>query len=201
MTQIQIIYLIGGFAGLLLIAVVVLLVVRSRLQAELASLKRFAEMEKAALEEKAAAARQQLEDVRSELAKVEDQLDRRREAASQLEAQKAALEQTAARIPVLEEALEKSRNGLEKHHAVNLTLEKQLSQLATQLDAERRQSEEKIALLNDARQRLTNEFKVLAEQILEEKGKTFADRSKAQMDGLIGPLREQLGDFKKRVED
>jgi DNA recombination protein RmuC len=201
MTQIQIIYLIGGFAGLLLLAVVVLLVVRSRLQAELASLKRFAEMEKAALEEKAAAARQQLEDVRSELAKVEDQLDRRREAASQLEAQKAALEQTAARIPVLEEALEKSRNGLEKHHAVNLTLEKQLSQLATQLDAERRQSEEKIALLNDARQRLTNEFKVLAEQILEEKGKTFADRSKAQMDGLIGPLREQLGDFKKRVED
>ena len=201
MTQIQIIYLIGGLAGLLLIAVVALLVVRSRLRGDLAALTRFAELEKATQEEKLAATRQQLEAVRTELTEVEDLLDQRREAMSQLQAQKAALEQTAARIPVLEEALEKSRSGVEKHHAVNLTLEKQLSQLTTQLDAERRQSEEKIALLNDARQRLTNEFKVLAEQILEEKGKTFADRNKAQMDGLIGPLREQLGDFKKRVED
>ena len=29
----------------------------------------------------------------------------------------------------------------------------------------------------------------------EEKGKTFSERSKAQMDGLIGPLREQLGEL------
>jgi DNA recombination protein RmuC len=84
---------------------------------------------------------------------------------------------------------------------VNLSLEKRLSELSTRLDAERRQAEEKLALLNDARERLTNEFKVLADRILEEKGKTFADRNKAQMDGLISPLREQLGDFKKRVED
>ena len=201
MTQIQIVYLIGGAAGLLLVAAIVLLVVRSRLKANLAAMARLGEMEKAALEEKLASVRHQLETVRTDLAAVEGQLDKRRDAMAELEAQKAALAQTVTRIPVLEEALEKSRYGQEQLNVVNLSLEKKLSERSTQLDAERRHAEEKIALLNDARERLTNEFKVLAERILEEKGKTFADRNKTQMDGLIGPLREQLGNFKKRVED
>ena len=201
MTQIQIVYLIGGAAGLLLVATIALLVVRSRLKADLAAMVRLGEMEKAALEEKLASVRQQLETVQTELAAVDGRLDQRRDAVAELEAQKAALVQTVTRIPVLEASLEKSRYGQEQLNAVNLSLEKKLSELSTQLDAERRQAQEKIALLNDARERLTVEFKVLAERILEEKGKTFADHNKAQMDGLIGPLREQLGDFKKRVED
>ena len=198
MTPIQIIYLSAGAVGLLLVA---LLVVRSRLQAELATLGRLAELEKAALEEKLTSVKQQLDAIRADLAGVTDQLGQRREAAARLEAQKAALAQTAARVPVLEDALEKSRDAVDQRNAVNLTLEKRLSQLTTQLEAERRQAEEKLALLNDARERLSNEFKVLADRILEEKGKTFTDHNKAQMDGLIGPLREQLGDFKNRVED
>jgi DNA recombination protein RmuC len=201
MTQIQLIYLIGGTAGLLLAVLIALLVVRSRLKADLDATMHLGEMEKTALEEKLASARQQLETARADLASVAGQLDQRRDAMSRLEAQKAALEQAAARIPVLEETLEKRRHAQEQLNAANLTLEKKLSETTVRLDAERRQAEEKIALLNDARERLTNEFKVLAERILEEKGRTFADRNKAQMDGLINPLREQLGDFKKRVED
>ena len=135
------------------------------------------------------------------MASVGAQLDQRRDAMAELEAQKAGLAQTVTRIPVLEESLEKSRHVQDQLNGVNLSLEKKLSELSTRLDAERRQAEEKIAVLNDARERLTVEFKVLAARILEEKGKTFADHNKAQMNGLIGPLREQLGDFKKRVED
>ena len=201
MTQIQTIYLIGGVAGLLLVAVVALLVIRSRLHADLKAQARLADVEKAALKESLSAARQQLAALQAEMAAVEDQLDKRRDAMAELEAQKAALAQTATRIPVLEDALDKRRDEQEQRVAINLSLEKKLSELSTQLEAERRQFEEKIALLNDARERLTNEFKVLAERILEEKGRTFADHNKAQMEGLISPLREQLGNFKKRVED
>ncbi len=201
MPQIQIVYLIAGVIGLLLVAVVALLVVRSRLKADLAAVVRLGEMEKAALEEKLTSARQQLEAVQTDMADVAGQLDRRRDAMAELEAQKAALVQTVSRIPVLEASLETSRHAHEQLNAVNLSLEKKLSGLSTQLEAERRQADEKIALLHDARERLTVEFKVLAERILEEKGRTFADHNKAQMDGLISPLREQLGDFKKRVED
>ncbi len=201
MTQIQIIYAIGGAAGLLLVAAIALLVGRSRLKADLAALARLADMQQTTLEEKLLSVREQLDRVRADLASVESQLDQRRDAMADLEAQKAGLAQSVTRIPVLEESLERSRRVQEQLNLANLSLEKKLSELSTRLDAERRQAEEKIALLNDARERLTVEFKVLAERILEEKGKAFADRNKTQMDGLIGPLREQLGDFKKRVED
>jgi len=201
MTQIQMIYSVSGAAGLLLVVAIGLLVVRSRLKAELTAILRLREMEELAVEEKLATSRQQLDMVRAELDMAERQLDQRRDAMADIEAQKAALAQSVKRIPELEESLERRRREREQLNGVNLSLEKKLSELTTRLDAERHQAEEKIAVLNDARERLTIEFKVLAERILEEKGKTFADRNRDQMDGLIGPLREQLGDFKKRVED
>lgn len=201
MTPNQILYLTGGGAGLLLIVAIVLAVIRSRLKADLAAAAKMTEIEKTALEEKLASAARQMVAAKTELAAYEDRLEQSRATRVQLEAEKAALTQTAARIPELETSLEKSRGEIERLAAVNLSLEKKLAEVSTQLEGERRQAEEKIALLNDARERLTNEFKVLADRIMEEKGKTFSERSKAQMDGLIGPLREQLGDFKKRVED
>lgn len=201
MTQIQIIYLIGGAAAILLAAMIALLVIRSRLRFDLAAVTHAGEMERAALEASLASVRQQLGTLQADLTRSEDQLDDRRDAVSALEAQKAALAQLASRVPVVEDSLEKSRDRQEQLNLVNLTLEKKLSELTTQLDAERRQADEKIAVLNDARERLTVEFKLLAEQILEEKGRIFADHNKNQMDGLIDPLREQLGNFRKRVED
>ncbi len=197
----QIIYLVSGMAALLLIAVVVLVGVRMRLKADLDSMTRLWEVERAGLEAQVADSRQQQETLRAERVAVSDALDRRRDELVDAEVRNAALAKTAERIPVLEQALEKEKQVQESLRADKLDLEKRLSQLSTTLDAERRQFDEKIALLNDARQRLTVEFKLLAEQILDEKGKTFAENSKAQMDGLITPLREQLGDFKKRVED
>ena len=156
MTDLELAYLIGGAAGLVLGALLAILICRSRSRSDAAAMARLVEVEKGALAEK--------------LAFVE-----------------AALQERAAE--------------LEAHRGATLELEKELTALATQLEAERRQGAEKIAVLDDARQRLTNEFKVLADRILESQSRTFAERSQRQMDGLIGPLRQQLGDFKKRVED
>jgi septal ring factor EnvC (AmiA/AmiB activator) len=89
---------LGGAAGLLLVAAIALLVVRSRLKADLAAMARLAEMEKAALEEKWHRP-EQLETVRADLASVEAQLDQRRDAMAELEAQKAALAQTSPGFP------------------------------------------------------------------------------------------------------
>lgn len=85
--------------------------------------------------------------------------------------------------------------------ARNLDLEKQVSALSAHLENERRETHEKIALLQDARERLTVEFKLLSESIFEEKGRALSDQNQTRMDALLNPLREQLGDFKKRVED
>jgi DNA recombination protein RmuC len=75
------------------------------------------------------------------------------------------------------------------------------AELKTALEDERRQSAEKIALLNEAREQLKHEFQNLAQRIFEEKSAKFADQNRVNLDGVINPLRQQLGDFKKRVED
>lgn len=187
MTDIQFACLIAAAAGLSVGAGAALLLARARHRAALAAREALERMQTAAREQHLDDLGRQLDAVRAEL--------------SALAADNAALTRTAERIPRLEQSLEKSQASEVRLQAANLALEKRLAETTTRLDAERRQTEEKIALLGDARERLSAEFKVLADRILEEKGRIFAEHSRTQMDGLIGPLRQQLGDFKRRVED
>ncbi len=76
-----------------------------------------------------------------------------------------------------------------------------LARLETQLEEERKQSGEKLAVLSEARAQLTTEFQNLANKILEEKSKKFTDQNRANLDQVLNPLREQLGDFRRKVED
>jgi len=77
----------------------------------------------------------------------------------------------------------------------------QAGQLQTTLENERRSSAEKLALLDEAKNRLGNEFKVLANQIFEEKGKAFSEQNRSSIDEVLKPVREQLGEFRKRVDE
>ena len=76
----------------------------------------------------------------------------------------------------------------------------ELSQLETRLAGERKQAEEKLELLVEARDRLKSEFQNLANSIFDEKTKSFSEQSKAHLDLVLNPLRDQLGDFRKRVD-
>lgn len=75
------------------------------------------------------------------------------------------------------------------------------AELKTLLDQERRQADAKIALLDEARGRLKKDFEILAQRIFQEKGNQLTERHHSALNQLIDPLRTQLGDFKRRVED
>lgn len=51
------------------------------------------------------------------------------------------------------------------------------------------------------RRELTSEFKVLAQQLLEEKSKQFQREGVEGLANTLNPLRQQLSDFKTKVED
>ncbi|WP_397474683.1 DNA recombination protein RmuC [Pusillimonas sp.] len=53
--------------------------------------------------------------------------------------------------------------------------------------------------LEQSRQQLKTEFQNLANQILEEKGKTFAQTSQSSLDALLKPFREQIQGFQQRI--
>lgn len=75
------------------------------------------------------------------------------------------------------------------------------AELETRLNEERKQSTEKLALLQEAREQLGLEFQNLAHRIFEDKSRRFTDQSRANLDQLLTPFREQLKDFEKKVDD
>jgi DNA recombination protein RmuC len=76
----------------------------------------------------------------------------------------------------------------------------ELAALTATLQAERAQTREKLSLLTEARQELGDRFKTLANEILEEKSKRFAEENKQGLETLLAPLREKLGEFQLKVE-
>ncbi len=76
-----------------------------------------------------------------------------------------------------------------------------IAKLETLLTEERKHSGEKLKLLDEARVQLSAEFQNLANTILEEKSIKFAEQNQQNIDQVLKPLREQLGDFRRKVED
>ncbi len=79
-------------------------------------------------------------------------------------------------------------------------LRTELATLHETLDQERRQAGEKLALLVDARDRMTQEFKILAEDVMKTHGETFSKQNKEQIDVILTPLREKLGEFQQGIQ-
>lgn len=76
-----------------------------------------------------------------------------------------------------------------------------ISELETTLEKERESAGEKLALMEEAKQKLANEFKLLANQIFEEKGRAFSEQNRTGIDEILKPVREQLGEFRRRVDE
>ena len=76
-----------------------------------------------------------------------------------------------------------------------------IAELETLLESERQLTQEKITLLAQAEKKMTDAFENLANRIIEEKSRKFTEQNRANIGEVLTPLREQLGDFKKKIED
>lgn len=80
-------------------------------------------------------------------------------------------------------------------------LTNKIADLSAKLEAEHKQGLEKIILLNDAKEQLSDKFKTLANEILEEKSKKFIEQNQSNLGYLLEPLKNQLQEFKGKVEE
>ena len=55
--------------------------------------------------------------------------------------------------------------------------------------------------LENLQQKFTKEFELVANKILEEKTSKFTDQNKKNLDTILAPLKERIGDFQKKVEE
>jgi DNA recombination protein RmuC len=106
-------------------------------------------------------------------------------------------EKTAGRI-----AAERDSVRVELQAAIETErrLSAQVSGLKVELDKERESAAEKLALLEEAKRALANQFQALAADILENKAKTFSEGSQKELGTLLAPLQAQLREFRERVE-
>jgi DNA recombination protein RmuC len=72
--------------------------------------------------------------------------------------------------------------------------------LEATLAAERAAGEQKLTLLDEARDRMTHHFQALANEILEEKSLRFAKQNEASLGQLLDPLKSRIKEFQDKVD-
>ncbi len=153
-----------------------------------------------------AASHQGLEaDLQSRLVDAESQLKEKESEITRYRVTEAQLQERArqadSRLSELASEVQKKDARIDELHRDLAEHQASIAELTTTMNKEREVAREKLALLEEAKQKLGNEFKLLANQIFEEKGKAFSEKNRASIDEVLKPVREQLSDFRKRVDE
>lgn len=81
------------------------------------------------------------------------------------------------------------------------SLEKQLAETRTTLEEERKSAKEKLVILEEAKENLRREFENISNRIFDDKSEKFILQNKQNLDTILTPFKDQITDFKKKVED
>ncbi len=170
--------------------------IRSQLTQATADLKALTG-EKATLEEQTT----RIKPLEEELANAGQRFKDAQAALASSNERRAALEEQSLRIPALEEELRQAKQARAESESNVTRLTAEVSQLSTQLQAEIKSSQEKLTLLEEAKNTLSEQFKNVANDILEEKSKKFSEQNQTNLGQLLDPLRQQIHEFKGKVEE
>ena len=133
---------------------------------------------------------ERVEDLKSEKVRLAGQAELLQRQLAAEQALTATLEERVTRIPELEQELTGYQAAREEN-----------ARLLSALNLERRQADEKLKLLAEAREALAEQFQNLANRIFEEKGEKLVQQNVANLDTLLKPLGERLKEFQVRVEE
>ena len=119
-------------------------------------------------------------------------------AEQQLAEGKAKVETLSQELKAKEEALVQLQISSAQEIA---GLKGQLNAATEKLDTIQKLHQEQKAEAEKSKEAMKNEFKVLAESILEEKKKQFKTTNSEELDKLLAPFKQKLEDFEKTVKD
>jgi DNA recombination protein RmuC len=194
---------------LALIAVVVLvaagLLARARMRAALAQAGHAAQLALAQERERLRASEQAASLLRADLERARGEADAARQDLLRASASEAQKQQHVAslteRVADLDAKAREAARQLDLRVAELQAAHAELAQARTRADADRENLDAQVKLLQDARTSLSDQFKTLASEILEEKSKRFAEQNQQTLGTLLDPLRTQLNEFKGKVEE
>ena len=112
-------------------------------------------------------------------------------------------QQLMLKLAVVEEKLKQQENREVDYQQLQQQLiasKTDNAALQTRLEEQEKNTKEKIKLLQDAEHQLKVQFENLAHKIFEHRSKQFAEQNKTSIEHIVSPIKQQLTDFKKRVE-
>ena len=136
------------------------------------------------------AASERIEELKVEKSRFAGQAELLQRQLAAEQAHSATLEERLRRIPQLEQEVLGYQAAREEN-----------ARLLSALNLERKQAEEKLKLLAEAKETLAEQFQNLANRIFEEKGEKLMQQNAANLDTLLRPLGDRLKEFQVRVEE
>ncbi|RDV25994.1 DNA recombination protein RmuC [Alteromonas aestuariivivens] len=183
MIAVDLVHVLFALAGVLLGALVAGLLVRRKLEQALAQ------------------ATSQLDYQQSQLLQSNQELQQGREQILGMQSQLGELNQKAHQLSRSEQDCADLRAELKTALAEQGKLQARLDAQAASFAEANKASEEKLALMASAEQRLQTQFENLANRIFEQKSETFSKLNKTGLDALLNPLKDQIEGFKRQVND
>ena len=137
----------------------------------------------------------------SRIQALDEQLEASRQELLSESTQRVKAEQEAVQVEPLQQRVATKEKTISAQVDELSAMKSANAELATRIEAERKHTSEKLELVKNAEKQMVHQFEALGAKILEEKGKAFTEQNKLNLDRVLLPLREQLGDFRKKVDD
>lgn len=120
---------------------------------------------------------------------------------SDLDIKLAISEEKLQSVSNLKVELEKKDKSISTLIDEKILLESKVAELKTTIEKEREKVSERLSDLQDAKVEMINQFKTLAQEILEEKSQKFTMQNHEKLDGLLSPFKEEISGFRKKVDE
>lgn len=164
------------------------------LEAELAARQSAWDIRESALSRELDYLRSQQDELKASL---RDGEQLRHEQVRQLGEIQQALAAAREKLQLLGDVQQQLRDSESSAHAAR----NELTELKTRLEQERKNFAEQLKLLQDAKLDLGKEFENIANKIFDHKQQQFSNTSKSLLENTLDPLRLQLNEFRRKVED
>ncbi len=204
-------FCLGGFS--------VWLIIRTRIEEAASRARAEGESERAILTERLQGKEEQMGALRSSLEKEVSEIDHLRQEMRSESEKRSAAEERCSRVPELECVLKSKDETILQLQKEGTDLKTKLSEMETRIEGERKGAEERLALLQEAQQKLSDAFKALSAEALQCNNQSFLDLAKMTLekfqetakgdlevrknaiDQLVKPLKESLEKVDTKIQE
>ena len=212
-------FLPGMIAGALIGAVLAWLFLRTRIEEAKNQARAEGDSERAILLERLQGREEQLKEWKASHEKMASDVGRLREEIKSESEKRCAAEERNSRLPQLELVVKAKEDTLAQLQRENTDLKTRLSEVEARMEEERKGAEERLSLLNEAQQKLSDAFRALSAEALKSNNQSFLELAKTALEKfqegarndlemrksaigeLVKPLKESLEKVDSKIQE